>query len=315
MVRANMVMAVAALAASLIACSPSGASSNPAASVAGPQFPAAVASLDDVEGTWQVVSFGGYEPARVTHPQPAAFANFTQSGVGLRIGCNWSGAPGTVRDGHFAAPAGDVDPQAQTAMGCGKEREDRDSRYFAFFRQSPTMELLNADRLKLQAGNTVLILQRPEAIRRETLPAMADMAGDWRAEGLMLINEEGRRGIGLSELQARIAITGSSLAMTSCPASTVAIEYTADGRLARVGGADAAQINAQCGTFHEAGFGMPDLKPARLADLLAGSPKVYYGGPDRLTLQSGDLVLDLTREPCTMLNQSDDHTRTWTSDC
>lgn len=266
-----------------------------------------VMALSEIAGEWQVVEFDGYRPARVTHPKPAAFATFGPGGVGLRIECNWSGAPGTIKDGHFVPPA-KPEPQAQTAMGCGKEREDRDARYFAFFTQSPSIERIANGRLRLVANGTVLILERPEAIRLETLPKIGDLTGEWRAEQFQLINHEGMRGVGLSEMQSRIVITPGSLAMSNCPAGAVAIAYTPDGRLTRTGGADAAQVRSACDQFAKGAYSMPGLEPTRIAEVLAGSPKVYWGDKDRLTLQTDDgLALDLTREPCLRLNQSDDH--------
>lgn len=277
--------------------------------------PVAVTSVSQVQGEWQVVSFEGYEPDRVTHPRPAAFANFgTDGGVGLRIECNWSGAPGTVKDGKFVPPADDDGLYAQTAMGCGKEREDRDARYFRFFRQNPSMDLLPSGRLRMQAGDSVLVLERPEVIRLETLPALSEIAGEWRAEGFQKINEEGMRGIGLSDLASKVFIADGKLGLTGCSDAAVAVRYTADGRLERTGGADAAAVRAACGDL-TGGFEMPGLSGTEMADLLAGSPKVYNAGKDRLTLQSGELVIDLTREPCVMLNQSDDHSRTWEEPC
>lgn len=280
-----------------------------------PEAPRPVTALAEIAGEWQVVEFDGYRPARVTHPSPAAFATFGPGGVGLRIECNWSGAPGTIKDGHFVPPA-KPEPQAQTAMGCGKEREERESRYFAFFKQNPTIEHIAGNRLRLVANGTELILERPEAIRLETLPKIADLIGEWRAEQFQLINHEGMRGVGLSDMQGRIVISPGSIAMSTCPAGAVAIRYTPDGRLTRTGGADAAGVRSACDQFAKGAFSMPGLEPTRIAEVLAGSPKVYWGGKDRLTLQTDEgLVLDLTRKPCLMLNQSDDHKTTSLDPC
>lgn len=280
-----------------------------------PAPPRPVRALAEIAGTWQVVEFDGYRPARVTHPSPAAVASFDRGGVGLRIECNWSGAPGTVEDGHFVPPA-KAEPSGQTAMGCGKEREDREGRYFAFFTQNPTIEHIANDRLRLVANGKVLILERPEAIRRETLPEIAALTGAWRAEQLQLIDHEGMRGVGLSEMQSRIVITPTSLAMSACPAGAVAITYTPDGRLTRTGGADAATVRSACDQFAKGAFSMPGLAPTRIAEVLAGSPKVYWAGPEKLSLQTdAGLVLDLTRAPCLRKNQSDDHMTTSIDPC
>ncbi|WP_216635585.1 hypothetical protein [Croceicoccus bisphenolivorans] len=287
------------------------AATDAAVAPAGPQ---PVREFAQVAGTWQVVSFGGYEPARLTHPSPSAFAKFGTSGVGLRIECNWSGAPGTVADGHFVPPADDDGMNAQTQMGCGKEREDRDSRYFAFFRRNPTMDLMPDGRLLMRAGEVELVLERPEVIRLETLPDLTGISGEWRGEGFQKINGEGMRGIGLSDLASKVFIAEGRLGLTGCADAAVAVRYTDYGRLERTGGADAATIRAACGDL-SGEFEIPGLSGTEIADLLAGSPKVYARGKDRLTLQSGELVIDLTREPCVMLNQSDDHSRAWEEPC
>lgn len=314
-------LASGALALMLAGCAATEPGAVPATEVAAASREAAepaatpVMALSEIAGEWQVVEFDRYRPARVAHPRPAAFATFGPGGVGLKIECNSSGAPGTVKDGHFVPPA-KPEPQAQTAMGCGKEREDRDARYFAFFTQNPSIERIAGGRLRLVAKAAELILERPEAIRLETLPTIADLTGEWRAEQFQLINHEGMRGVGLSEMQSRIVITPGSIAMGNCPAGAVAIAYTPDGRLMRTGGADAAQMPEACDQFAKGAYSMPGLEPTRTAEVLAGGPRVYWGGKDRLTLQTDDgLVLDLTRVPCLRLNQSDDHRTTSLDPC
>jgi hypothetical protein len=46
-------------------------------------------------------------------------------------------------------------------MGCDPERQARESRYFAFFDRSPTIEKLPDGRLRLRADESELILERP----------------------------------------------------------------------------------------------------------------------------------------------------------
>ena len=296
-----------------------GTAETPASSQAGTPVavsddPIPVTDVMQVLGDWQVLSFDGYEPPVYVHPRPHAFASFAfEGGVGLRLECNWSGAAGQVADGRFNYPA-DAPPQGQTAMSCGPEKNKRESAFFGFFRKNPTMEIRPDGRLLMRAGDSELLLARVEEVRIATLPTMDDISGPWRAESFMKMDNGGIRGIGLSGLAERVVIGETGLALSGCAEATVTTRYTEDGRLERTGGADAAAIRKACGDL-TGGFSMPGLSGTELADLLASSPTVYRSGKDRITLASADLVLDLTREPCVMLNQSDDHSRTWEEPC
>ncbi|WP_170234967.1 META domain-containing protein [Croceicoccus sediminis] len=290
------------------------ASSPAGTPVAVPEDPIPVTNVTQVQGDWQVLSFDGYEPPLYVHPQPYAFASFAfNGGVGLRLECNSSGAAGKVADGRFNHPKG-AGPQPQTVMSCGSEKNEREATYFAFFRKSPTMEIRPDGRLLMRAADSELLLARVEEVRLQTLPTMNEMAGPWRAEGLMKAQDGGTRGIGLSELAQRVVIGETSLALSGCDEASVETRYTEDGRLERTGGADAAEIRNACGELM-GGHSMPGLSSTELADILAGSPTIYRSGKDRITMTSANLVLDLTREPCVMLNQSDDHSRIWEEPC
>lgn len=113
-----------------------------------------VPSPAEIAGRWDVLSFEGYQPAH----RHGAFANFSGQEVRLRIECNHSRVPGLVRNGRFVPQPG---PRMQTEMGCEPGREERDSRYFSFFDRSPTIERLPNGRLRLVAGDSVLILSGP----------------------------------------------------------------------------------------------------------------------------------------------------------
>lgn len=116
-----------------------------------------------ISGEWDIVSFEGYKPRRLNGTTRDAFADFSASGVSLQIECNHSGRQGNVKEGRFVlSPESDT---IQTVVGCGREREDRDARYFTFFDKSPTVELQNDGRLRLSADGRELILERP-SVRR-----------------------------------------------------------------------------------------------------------------------------------------------------
>jgi hypothetical protein len=112
-----------------------------------PREPVALPALShgDVAGRWDVLSFEAYQPPS----RHGAFANFWPHGLSVRLECNRSRIPGVVRDGRLVTQPG---PITATEMGCGAELEARDSRFFSFFKRSPSVERLANGRLRLVAG-------------------------------------------------------------------------------------------------------------------------------------------------------------------
>ena len=243
-----------------------------------------VPSPADVAGRWDVVSFEGYQPAS----RHGAFANFWPHGVSLRIECNRSRIPGLVRDGRFLTQPG---PRMSTEMGCGAEREARDSRYFSFFDRSPSIERLADKRLRLVAGDSVLILERPEKRRLAYLPERQELEGKWRMESLTRYGpEDGESGIGLSDVPGRIVIQGNRLSYDRCPQFALTFTYRADGRLVKTGGAtlpakpDCAQLK-----FPRQLIDMPT--PDQILPLLHGNPWVEELGNGRMLIANDQLGL------------------------
>jgi hypothetical protein len=70
-----------------------------------PPVPVPVQNSAEIAGAWDVASFEGYEPRRLSETNRAAFADFGLAGVGLRIECNYSGRSGTVTGGPLRAGA------------------------------------------------------------------------------------------------------------------------------------------------------------------------------------------------------------------
>lgn len=243
-----------------------------------------VPSPAEIAGRWDVVSFEGYQPAS----RHGAFANFWPHGVSLRIECNRSSIPGLVRDGRFLTQPG---PRMSTEMGCGAEREQRDSRYFSFFERSPTIERLSNGRLRLVAGNSVLILERPEQRRLAYRPERDELEGRWRMESLTRYGpQDGESGIGLSDLPGLIVIQGNRLSYDRCPQFALTFTYSADGRLMKTGGAvlpaklDCAQLRLPWQTT-----GLPT--PDEILPLLHGNPWVEELGNRRMLIANGQLGL------------------------
>lgn len=249
-----------------------------------------VPSAADIAGRWDVVSFEGYQPAS----RHGAFANFWPHGVSLQIECNRSRIPGLVRDGRFVTRPG---PRMSTERGCEPEREERDSRYFSFFDRSPSIERLGSKRLRLVAGSTVLILERPEQRRLAYLPGRDELEGTWRMESLTRYGpQDGESGIGLSDIPGRLVIQGNRISYDRCPQFAVTFTYGTDGRLVKTGGAtlpakpDCPQLKPPRETFD-----MPT--PDQILPLLHGNPWVEEIGKGRMLIANDRLGLYVALAP------------------
>jgi len=241
-------------------------------------------------GRWDVVSFEGYRPAS----RHGAFANFWPHGVSLRIECNRSTVPGIVRDGRFVTQSG---PRMTTEMGCEPELHERDSRYFSFFDRSPRIERLADRRVRLVAGDSVLILERPEQRRLNYLPERDELDGRWRMESLTLYGpQDGESGIGLSDIPGRIVIQGDRLSYDRCPQFALNFNYGPDGRLLKTS-SPALPPKPDCAPLKMARptTGLPT--PDQILPLLHGNPWVEELGTGRMLIANDRLGLVVAKEP------------------
>ena len=265
------------------ACSPSAGSLSSAAeqnarrAVEDDQQTPRVGSARSVAGHWDVVSFEGYRPARLIGTGRAAYADFGSDGVALRLECNYSGRPGTVRDGRFVL--GENNTRVQTAMGCGPERGPREIRFFGFFEQAPTVESLGADRLRLRAGGGELLLERPAVRRLANLPTRGELDGAWRMmEITRFLPEGGVSGTGLSEIPGQLVIAGDRLGFSTCPEQGLRFRYEPEGRLVKIDGPAPASGPLACPGVNDVADA-PILPSASEAlRLLHASPLVEKSG-------------------------------------
>lgn len=247
-------------------------------------------SQADISGRWDVVSFEGYQPAS----RHGAFANFWANGVSVQLECNRSRISGIVRDGRFVTQPG---PRMATERGCGPEQEARDTRYFSFFDRSPAIEQLADGRLRLVAGDSTLVIERPEQRRLAFLPAPDELNGRWRMESLTRYGPgDGESGIGLSDVQGRIFIERNRLTYDRCPQFALNFTYGADGRLRKTGGA-ALPENVDCPQLRppRETFDMPT--PDQILPLLHGNPWVEELGNGRMLIATEQLGLVVAKEP------------------
>jgi hypothetical protein len=268
----NAALAILA-ASSLAACGAAAIETRPAPQPvqSEPKATAAI-SRADILGQWDVVSFEGHEPVRMHGATRAAFADFDEQSVRLRIECNTSSVGGTVRDGRFVPQPG---LRMQTEMGCGKEREERDERYFTFFDRSPIVERLPNGRLRFVAGDSVLILERPEQRRLASVPERSTLEGTWRMEALTsYYRNGGEAGIGLSDVPGGIVIESNRLSYDRCPQYDLTFNYSADGRLVKTGGSQLPE-KLDCPALDYPDYEAPALPSAmEILPLLHSSPWV-----------------------------------------
>jgi hypothetical protein len=199
-----------------------------------------------------------------------------------------------VRDGRLVTQPG---PISATEIGCGAEAEARDSRYFSFFKRSPSVERLPNGRLRLVAGESILILERPEQRRLAFLPAAEELHGKWRMESLTRYGpEDGQSGIGLSDVPGHIVFEGNRLSYDRCPQFSLSFTFGADGRLRKTSGA-APSANADCPQLAppRETFDMPT--PDQILPLLHGNPWVEKLGRGRMLIANDQLGLIVAKEP------------------
>jgi len=135
--------------------------------VQAPSAPSA-ASLTDIAGEWDIVSFDGLSPGRAA---AGGFRHYYLDvhGHGMRfsIGCNFFTMPVRIEAGVLHRAPGF---SSGTEKGCGSEAEALDRAFVDFFSSAPKASLLPDGRLRMSAPGHELLLERASAARRVTLP-------------------------------------------------------------------------------------------------------------------------------------------------
>lgn len=251
----------------------------------------AAISLAYILGQWDVVSFEGYKPLTRSAARTAT-ADFFEWGVQLRIECNISRRGGVVRDGRFVGHG----MRTETEIGCGEEHEERDRRYFSFFDRSPTIDPLPGGRLRLTAGDSILILERRERRRLAYVPDRSELEGQWSMETLTRYGSAGgSSGIGLSDVPGRIVIEGNRLSYDRCPRYDLTFSYLADGRLVRTGGSPLPE-EPDCPALKYPDYDAPALPSAmEILLLLHSNPWIEDVGNGQLLIANERYGLLLAR--------------------
>lgn len=298
-----------ALCIALLACAPRHSPQVPerGSEVVGPDRSVTqakpVPDLASIAGQWDVVSFEGYQPQRLSGTVRAAFADFRHDGVSLRIECNFSGRAGTVRNGRFVRSRGHDSPQ--TLMGCEAERAARDQRYFSFFTRNPTVERLDRDGLRLRAEGSELILERPAVRRLRFVPRPAELRGEWRMMELAYYQaERGYSGIGWAQAPGRIMISGDRILYSRCPRYGVTFRLGDGGKLEKTGWADLPPTLSDCGEVSGAVAAPESQALWDAVRLLHANPLVEKTDQDSLLLSTERHGLLIKKVPRRSVEQS-----------
>jgi hypothetical protein len=285
----------------LLACAPIGPSDSEnqdtaAMQINQPRKDAQILVLDSasIAGEWDVARFEGQEPKRLQGAVRAAFADFSERGVRLRIECNYSGRTGAVRNGRFIALPDSNN--GQTEMGCGHERETRDSRFFSFFGKSPMIERDGPNRLRLYAEGTELILERPAIRRLHFAPTIAEIQGKWRMiDVVRYLPEGGFSGVGLSEVPGWITISGDHLSYSSCPQFSMTFRLAANGKLKHMGQVILPKSPRDCSALAQPAPAIELPERFDALRVLYAEPTIEKVDDDSLLLSTDGLGLLITK--------------------
>lgn len=279
--------------AGLLACIPAAYPDLRSADTGEAKAGTPVQNTAQIEGQWDIVRFDGYEPRRLQGTTRAAFANFHGQHVGLRIECNSSGVSGRIDNGGFYSMPGD---RIQTAMGCGREREERDAALFRFDR-NPTVERLANGRLRLAADDTELLLERPAQRRLAYLPSAQELLGEWRlVEITRFAPSGGYTGIGLSDVAGVLAFDGIKASFAPCPAFALSYRYTAEGRIEKIGGPNLPSERVACDALKQEWRGENMPVPWDVMRVLHDNPMVERVDANTLMMSTERFGVLLSRD-------------------
>ena len=258
--------------------------------------PASIAATTDVTGQWDVVSFEGYRPRRLSGTGARRLRRFREGRRRLedRVQLHWpigsrhrrgallrsrlatafrrrSGADRSVARGRCATSASSTGTRVSSSsvsIACACAR-----------------------------GQDELILERPSVRRLSYLASMAELQGSWKMlEVSWFPPGGGAAGIGLSEVPTRIVIEGNRLRVRDCPEVDLTFQYTGEGQLRkkRWGRRSRPGVSTVRGLSDTAdGPALPKASDA--IRLLHANPLVEKAGDGALLLSNGEYALLISR--------------------
>jgi len=251
----------------------------------------AVTSLAAISGPWDIASFDGYEPIRLSDGVRRAFVDIGKDGLSYAIECNYSGNPARIDEAGVLHDVGDGS-RVQTLMGCGPEREARDSALFGFFATKPRVSWAPGGRLRMTNGRSELILERPEARRLAHLPRADELDGSWVPQSLVQLMGSGHSGWGFQG-EALLTIADGQIRYSGCGGFAFSFRYTAQGKLDTDGGPD----RETCGTDSQSSGLLRVLRAGPLVEKIADGRLALSAGQEVITLQSQAKPRPLREQP------------------
>lgn len=250
----------------------------------------AVASIDEINGRWDIVSFNEHRPARLdADGNRHAFVDIQGGSLSFSIQCNYSGMQARVENGRLIKLPGD---DIQTTAGCGEERHRRDDAFFGLLRSNPSIARLGDDQIVLSHGGDRLVLQRSEARQRPLLAAsLNELRGRWTADIIYHHPEPGRTDNLISWLDgepARFDVTGDTIRLrVDCEDLRARLHLTAPGQIH----VDPVSIQREIGRTCR----IPAAQRTLIASLLDGTFTAERIAPNMMQLDGGDVRTVLTR--------------------
>lgn len=249
-----------------------------------------VSSLAEIAGEWDIVEFDGFRPPRLdSDGHRHAYVDIDPAGLSFTVGCNYSGMPGSIGAEGVLVP-GTPDDGMQTAMGCGPEREARDTAFFGFFRSRPELTLAPRGRLRMENPAHSLLLERADLRRLASGPPLAEISGVWRVVSFTRFRDGGYQGWGPMFAPGRVRIEPSSISYSRCPQATVRFRYTEDFILL-----PESQDEIPAGACSRLSPAATEVEPM-LAALLGQSPHAERVPGGRYALRSRDYAVLMASE-------------------
>ncbi len=196
-----------------------------------------VGSLSEIEGFWFVEKFENFEPndgERKTWR--SAFVEVKDDYLGYNIGCNGSGNPARIRRGILKDTGSGE--RIQTLVGCGPEREARDERFFGFFGRNPTVHRDGDGAVRMQAGDTILLLLDARRYLERYGAPVADIAGRWIPQFAEAYRGAGSSASYVGDDPGVLTLSQTRLSWSRCPQADVKGRYTIGHRFVKDSGPD-----------------------------------------------------------------------------
>lgn len=192
---------------------------------------AAPSSLKEISGDWDVVNFDKFRPIRLDYDgNRFAYFNIKNGHISYRMACNHSGISVSMNPSARLVRDPNGLGSRTTAMGC--RNQDREKDFFTMMNDSPLVEVLTDDRLRLTTTKHELIVERSEVRRLANAPHSVDeIAGDWN---VAMVQIGGRGGFGGSTYAPKkVSISGEDLTIVygDCAPYTGGINITSEALL------------------------------------------------------------------------------------